>query len=107
MKIEKLREMAPEALTSLEREQRERIFKLRFQHAMGQLVASKQIPGDTAECGVRFGKSTFFLLKAIDDPSRSHHIFDSFAGLSETGDVDAPVAGSSEHVDGLIIRNHN
>ena len=64
-----------------------------FLHAMGQLVASKQIPGDTAECGVRFGKSTFFLLKAIDDPSRSHHIFDSFAGLSETGDVDAPVAG--------------
>ena len=40
MKIEKLREMAPEALTSLEREQRERIFKLRFQHAMGQLESS-------------------------------------------------------------------
>ena len=37
MKIEKLREMGPEALTTLEREQREAIFKLRFQHSMGQL----------------------------------------------------------------------
>ena len=40
MKIEKLREMAPEALTTLEKEQRERIFKLRFQHSMGQLESS-------------------------------------------------------------------
>ena len=40
MKLEKLREMAPEALSALEREQRERIFKLRFQHALGQLESS-------------------------------------------------------------------
>ncbi len=40
MKIEKLREMAPEALSALEREQRERIFKLRFQHSLGQLESS-------------------------------------------------------------------
>ena len=40
MKLEKLRDMAPEGLTSLEREQRERIFKLRFQHSMGQLESS-------------------------------------------------------------------
>ena len=40
MKIEKLRDMGPEALTSLEREQREKIFKLRFQHSMGQLESS-------------------------------------------------------------------
>ena len=32
--------MGPEALTSLEREQREKIFKLRFQHSMGQLESS-------------------------------------------------------------------
>jgi large subunit ribosomal protein L29 len=32
--------MAPEALITLEREQRERIFKLRFQHSMGQLESS-------------------------------------------------------------------
>jgi len=29
--------MGPEALVALEREQREKIFKLRFQHSMGQL----------------------------------------------------------------------
>ena len=40
MKIEKLREMGPDALTALEREQREKIFKLRFQHSMGQLESS-------------------------------------------------------------------
>ena len=40
MKLEKLRDLAPEGLTSLEREQRERIFKLRFQHSMGQLESS-------------------------------------------------------------------
>jgi len=40
LKIEKLRELAPEALTALEREQREKIFKLRFQHSMGQLESS-------------------------------------------------------------------
>ncbi|MBK5256734.1 MAG: 50S ribosomal protein L29 [Vicinamibacteria bacterium] len=32
--------MAPEALVALEREQREKIFKLRFQHSMGQLDSS-------------------------------------------------------------------
>jgi O-methyltransferase len=64
-----------------------------FLHAMGRIVATKSIPGDTAECGVRFGKSTFFLLKAIDDPTRPHRIFDSFAGLSQTGAHDTPVAG--------------
>ena len=42
MKSEKLRDMAPEALTTLEREPRERIFKLRFQHSMGQLESSAQ-----------------------------------------------------------------
>jgi large subunit ribosomal protein L29 len=37
VKLEKLKELGPEALTTLEREQRERIFKMRFQHSMGQL----------------------------------------------------------------------
>lgn len=36
-KVEKLRELGPEGLTALEREQREKIFKMRFQHSMGQL----------------------------------------------------------------------
>jgi large subunit ribosomal protein L29 len=40
VKIEKLREMGTDALSTLEREQREAIFKLRFQHSMGQLESS-------------------------------------------------------------------
>lgn len=40
MKIEKLRELALDGLTALEKEQREKIFKLRFQHSMGQLESS-------------------------------------------------------------------
>jgi large subunit ribosomal protein L29 len=32
--------MTPEALSALEREERERIFKLRFQHSLGQLDSS-------------------------------------------------------------------
>lgn len=37
MEIQKLRDMGPEALAALETEQRERIFKLRFQLSLGQL----------------------------------------------------------------------
>jgi large subunit ribosomal protein L29 len=44
VKLEKLREMGPEALVALEREQRERIFKLRFQLSMGQLDSSASSP---------------------------------------------------------------
>ena len=40
MKIEKLRELGQDGLTTLEREQREAIFKIRFQHSMGQLESS-------------------------------------------------------------------
>ena len=40
MKAEKLREMSADALATHERETREKIFKLRFQHAMGQLESS-------------------------------------------------------------------
>ena len=51
MKLEKLRELGPEALTTLEHEQREKIFKLRFQHSMGQLespASSKTAKRDLA-----------------------------------------------------------
>jgi hypothetical protein len=40
------------------------------------------IEGDVAECGVRQGRSTIFMLTA-DLRERQYHLFDSFAGLSE------------------------
>jgi hypothetical protein len=36
-----------------------------------------QVDGDVAECGVRFGKSTVFMLEANTRP-RQFHLFDSF-----------------------------
>jgi len=40
------------------------------------------VEGDVVECGVRFGKSTAFLLEA-DRRQRHYSLFDSFEGLSE------------------------
>lgn len=47
------------------------------------------VPGDTAECGVYQGAGSYVICAAnAKDPDRSHHIFDSFAGLSEPSDQD-------------------
>jgi hypothetical protein len=40
------------------------------------------VDGDVAEFGVRYGKSTTFMLEA-DRRDRRYHLFDSFEGLSE------------------------
>ena len=55
---------------------------------VGRQLSARGIVGATAECGSRFGKSSFFLLEGLADPERAHHIFDSFAGLSEAKDED-------------------
>lgn len=47
----------------------------------------RTIPGDVAECGVRYGKSSYFLLKA-DTKGRKFHLFDSFEGLSAPAQQD-------------------
>jgi O-methyltransferase len=52
-------------------------------------VAARGVQGDTAECGVRYGKSSFFILNGLNDPARPHHLCDSFEGLSEPTDDDA------------------
>ena len=67
--------------------------RLYFLYSTARMIAEQQIPGHTAECGVRYGKGSFYLLKALNDSTREHHLFDSFAGLSHGGDEDAPVAG--------------
>lgn len=45
------------------------------------------IEGDVAECGVRQGRSTLFMLTA-DEKSRQYHLFDSFEGLSAPDEND-------------------
>lgn len=52
------------------------------------------LPGDTAECGVFEGATSWLILRhAPDDPAggrRRHHLFDSFEGCSQPGANDHP-----------------
>jgi hypothetical protein len=49
------------------------------------------IPGDTAECGVFNGGSSFLMCMANrHKEGRCHHAFDSFEGLSQPEPVDVP-----------------
>jgi len=53
-----------------------------------QLV--RDVPGDTAECGVFKGATSYLICKANLNAGdrRVHHVFDSFAGLSEPSAAD-------------------
>ena len=48
----------------------------------------KEIDGDTVECGVFKGSDSYIILKANVGKSKSHHVFDSFEGLSEPDSID-------------------
>jgi O-methyltransferase len=61
--------------------------QLLFSVARG--ISERGVAGDTAECGVRYGKSSFFVLHALRDSTRPHHLCDSFEGLSQPTDADA------------------
>ncbi len=54
--------------------------------------ATSHLPGDTAECGVFDGGSSFLMCVANADKSGDfrHHVFDSFEGLSAPDVVDYP-----------------
>jgi hypothetical protein len=47
-----------------------------------------EVPGDTAECGVWTGGSSWFICKHFEGTGRTHHGFDSFDGLSEPDERD-------------------
>ena len=50
----------------------------------------KDVPGDTAECGTFEGVSSLLILRhaPAHGVPRTHHIFDSFEGISEPGEHD-------------------
>lgn len=55
------------------------------------------VEGDFAECGVRYGKSSLFLMTgAGEDSAKRLHVFDSFEGLSDPGTGDLDESGRSE-----------
>ncbi len=52
---------------------------------------TEAVPGDTAECGVFEGASSYLICQmnaACQNFDRQHHIFDSFEGLSEPSGAD-------------------
>jgi hypothetical protein len=56
----------------------------------------REIPGDFAECGVRYGKSSRFLLSGAGAQSRKRlFMFDSFEGLSDPGADDVLSGGKT------------
>ncbi len=60
------------------------------------LRLTEGVPGDTAECGVYLGSSSFLICEAnkSSELNRTHHCFDSFQGLSEPAkDVDGQYWG--------------
>jgi O-methyltransferase len=46
------------------------------------------VPGDTAECGVYRGASSWFICDHFRSSGRTHHGFDSFEGLSTPAGID-------------------
>ncbi len=51
-------------------------------YSMAKSVAN--LLGDTAECGVYYGASSFLIcLATVSSSNPTHHVFDSFAGLSQ------------------------
>jgi len=65
----------------------ERIHERRF-HLYYLAKSIKHLTGDTVECGVLHGASSFLIMRATTTDNRTHHIFDSFQGLSNPGSLD-------------------
>ena len=58
-------------------------------HQLLRLVS--HLPGDTAECGVFRGATSYLICCANEESQagdKTHHLFDSFEGLSEPGPAD-------------------
>lgn len=75
----------------LERFEELKGFNAHRRFALQQLLRlTKNVLGDTAECGVYKGLSSYIILKQNQYSSyqRVHHIFDSFEGLSQPAQVD-------------------
>jgi O-methyltransferase len=56
----------------------------------------KDVPGNIAECGSRFGKSSLFILNSFGcESDKKMHIFDSFEGISKPNQRDLDTAGKT------------
>lgn len=57
------------------------------------------LPGVIVECGVANGAQVGIMAKALNNPSRAFHLFDSFEGIPMAGpkDADQPGIGAFQH----------
>ncbi len=58
--------------------------------------STRSLPGDTAECGVFTGASSY-LICTSHRTGTFHHAFDSFEGLSRPSDLDRPSSTEAYH----------
>jgi hypothetical protein len=67
----------------------------------------RDVPGDTAECGVFQGSSSWLICSANRATGRKHHLFDSFEGLSSPGPDDGSywTAGSLAAGKDIVFAN--
>ncbi len=70
---------------------------------MSTATSVRDIDGDSADIGVRFGTSSFFILCGIDNPAKQHHMFDSFEGLSEPTQEDSVVGKETVWKNGQLL----
>ncbi|MEM6325516.1 MAG: TylF/MycF/NovP-related O-methyltransferase [Bacteroidota bacterium] len=62
-------------------------------HQLARSIAA--LPGDTMECGVYRGAGSYLVLTATEGQGRTHHLFDSFEGLSAPTREDTPADPSA------------
>ena len=76
-------------------------FHERYYHLYHMALAAAAIPGDTAECGSFRGAGSYMIMKATQGEAngieRSHHIFNSFEGLSEPDEQDVSPEKGTAH----------
>lgn len=85
-------------------------FNAHRRFALQQLLRlTSNIPGDTAECGVYKGCGSYIILQANNQSlfDRTHHIFDSFEGLSNPSSKDGNYWSSNDlsMVEGVVKEN--
>lgn len=85
-------------------------FNAHRRFALQQLLRlTSNIPGDTAECGVYKGCGSYIILQANSQSlfDRTHHIFDSFEGLSNPSSKDGNYWASSDlsMAEGVVKEN--
>ncbi len=75
--------------------------------ALSQLLRLVEgLEGDTAECGVYRGASSYLICRA-NGSQRTHHVFDSFEGLSTRSELDAPRSKAGDLAYSLDVVRRN